>query len=606
MFSRVILLLLIVRSGAVFAANIPPELRTGVAGHAFDHLGNIGNQSEAAVASGANIIYATGLGTWGYQGLPDSIQWKHEQRAAAEYIRGAKRQGIKLALGYICATSIVKLDTFDANWSPEFRAQFKTPPSAWLQQDRDGKALPSWYGGDYRPACMNNPDWRAYERAIVRATLEAGGDGVFFDNPTVHPQGCFCRFCMEKFAVFLSANTNGLSAQAIHLPVAELRELALSRPDDFRRYRSIIARDFFADMRASARGVKRNALITANNSLNSTGVLYSQIRTHGYSIYEMSKAEDFVVVEDQSSQPRALADGRVLEYGPTYKQLHAISHGKPVVAVTIADADYHTAPNLVRLAMAEAAANGASYLSWPTWPEKERARMCAAIRPQAELLRQQQKLLNDTQPRSDAVLFLPMRRWIETDRCRASELAAELTRANVQFAVMSEDDFTESRKSLPSALRAARVFVIESRAVLNERENRALENWQSAGGKLVAADKADWLKQVQLTISKPSLALSAPPTVRAVVRDQAGRTIVHLLNLNVQRLSSFEDKVSPAMNVRVTLRVPHKTVRSVRALTADAGGTSGPLHFTARRDGDCTIIETSLDRLEIATLLVCD
>ena len=30
---------------------------------------------------------------------------------------------------------------------------------------------------------------------------------------------------------------------------------------------------------------------------------------------------------------------------------------------------------LVRLAMAEAAANGASHLWWPTWPEQERQRM---------------------------------------------------------------------------------------------------------------------------------------------------------------------------------------------------------------------------------------
>src|ERR1041385_1228306 len=116
MFTRAILLLLLTHTFAAFGANIPRELRTGVAGHAFDHLGSIGNQSEAAVASGANILYATGLGTWGYQGLPDAIQLKHEQRAAAEYIRGAKRQGVKLVLGYICATSIVKLESFDANW----------------------------------------------------------------------------------------------------------------------------------------------------------------------------------------------------------------------------------------------------------------------------------------------------------------------------------------------------------------------------------------------------------------------------------------------------------------------------------------------------------
>ena len=59
---------------------------------------------------------------------------------------------------------------------------------------------------------------------------------------------------------------------------------------------------------------------------------------YAYDIDEMSKAEDYVVVEDMHSQPRTEANGQTFEYGPTYKLLHAISHGKPIVAVTIANA----------------------------------------------------------------------------------------------------------------------------------------------------------------------------------------------------------------------------------------------------------------------------
>lgn len=47
------------------SAGMPPELRVGVAGHAFDHLGNLGGQAEAAAASGATIICAAGLGGLG-------------------------------------------------------------------------------------------------------------------------------------------------------------------------------------------------------------------------------------------------------------------------------------------------------------------------------------------------------------------------------------------------------------------------------------------------------------------------------------------------------------------------------------------------------------
>ena len=44
--------------------------------------------------------------------------------------------------------------------------------------------------------------------------------------------------------------------------------------------------------------------------------------------------------------------------------------------------------------------------------------MIAAIRPQADLLRANEHLLNDTAARRDVVLFLPFRRWLETGRTR--------------------------------------------------------------------------------------------------------------------------------------------------------------------------------------------
>ena len=466
-------------------AGAPRELRVGVAGHAFDHLGGIGDQAETAAASGANIIYVTGVGGLGYEGLPSAEALATQRQATATYLRNAKGQGIRLAIGYVCATSMVKLETFDKHWSPEFRARFRQPPAAWRQQDRNGNPLPSWYGGDYQPACMNNPDWRAYERFIIHQQLEAGCDGIFFDNPTVHPQGCYCGYCMERFAQFL--DREGLLPAGNPLAVKALRELADQQPAAFMRFRGTIARDFLSAMRAYARSLKSTALVTANNSLNSADVLYSQCRTYGYNIYEMSQAEDLVVVEDMSSQPLTRADGQVVEYGPTYRQLQAISHGKPLVAVTLAGADYHTPPHLMRLAMAEAAAHNASYLSWPTWPEKERQRMISLVRPQADFLRNNANLLNDTRARRDVVLFLPFRNWVVTNQCRTSPLAAELTRANVQFEVICEDDLRPGSgpriltgkfpavtpTALPEALRGTRLLLAASAADFTEERTQA-------------------------------------------------------------------------------------------------------------------------------------
>ncbi len=580
-------------------ADVPRELRVGIAGHAFEHLGGIGDQADAAIASGMTIIYPAGFGQMaGYDGLakPEELKKAHEKFIA--YNRRAKTNGIQLAIAYVCATSIVKLESFDRNWSDTFRAKFSTPLAQWLQQDRDGKPLPSWYGGDYLPACMNNPDWRIYEKNAVRLQLEAGHDGIFFDNPTVHPQGCYCEHCMKKFAKFLRDE-----GQKVELPktntVAFLRQLAVKQPKDFMRFRCTTARDFMAEMRSYARTLKGDALITCNNSLNSPGVFFSQCRDYGYNIYEMSKTEDWITVEDMVSQPRVV-NGNPVEYGHVYELLQSISHGKPLVTCTIADGDYHTAPNLVRLAMAEAAAHRASYLAWPTWPEDQRTRMISTIRPQADFLRRNATLLNDVQPRADVLLFLPFRKWVDATNSWALDAAASLVRSNIQFEAVCEDDFVH-RLSSNSAKKS--VLLLESSADLNPREKEALEKFKKKNGRIIFGDKGNWFSEIQSTLTQPSILLDAPPTVRATVLDQKNKTIVHLLNLNIQRLSSFEDKVTPASNLRIKVRVPFAKVHSVEMLSADVGA-SQQLQFTSRREKGESWVEITIPELKISAMVV--
>ena len=88
--------------------------------------------------------------------------------------------------------------------------------------------------------------------------------------------------------------------------------------------------------------------------------------------------------------------------------------------------------------------------------------------------------------------------------------------------------------------------------------------------------------------------------------DQPDKTIVHLLNLNVQRLSSFQDKVTPATDVRLRIRVPFATVHSVTALTADTEATHEQCQFITTADKGDTIADISVPRVEISTLLVIE
>ncbi len=576
------------------------DLRVGAAGHAFDHLGSIDAQARAAVMSGATIIYGTGFGALGYEGLPATEKIEKTHRATKAYLTEARKNGLQLAIGYVCATSIVKLETFDRNWPKEFRDQFSSSPSEWLQQDREGKALPSWYGGDYRPACMNHPDWRSYEKFIVRQQIEAGFDGIFFDNPTVHPQGCYCRYCMTEFALFLIHEGADVPAPSKN-SLDSLRKLAVSQPKEFLRFRCTIAANFLAEIGSYARTLKKDALVTCNNSLNSPEAFFSQCRIHGYNIFEMSKVEDFVVVEDMANQPRILPNGNVAEYGPVYEMVQAISHGKPLVAVTIADGDYHTPPNLVRLAMAEAAAHNASYLSWPTWPEDQRTRMISGIRPQANLLRQNANLLNETERPADALLFLPFRQYLETADCQPWKIARALSSANVQFEVVCEVDFGSKLKSkiLP-------VLLVEAPGVLLAPETAMVETFKRRGGKVIWTEGENWLAELESMVEKPSIKVEGPATIRVVVRDQPKKRIVHLLNLNVQRLSSFEDKVNPAADIRLQVRVPFASIKSVKALSADPDATQGLVPFKLVRDKKGALLEITIPRLVISTILLIE
>ncbi len=577
------------------------ELSTGIAQHAFDHLGSMADLGGIAAASGSTVIYCNGVGP-GYQTLPKEEELAKERQHSLAYLKQARAQGIRLAIGYVCATSIVKLNEFDTNWTPQFRARFHSPPAQWRQLGKGGQVLVSWYGAPYEAACMNNPDWRTYERFMVQTQLESGCDGIFFDNPTVHPDGCYCPFCMEKLDAFLAAKP-GAARPEQHSREA-LRQWAAGHPAEFLEFRSTIASDFLADMRTYARSIKPHALITCNNSLNSPDVLFSQCRAMGYNINGLSQAEDYVMVEDMGSQARKAADGRIFEYGPTYKVLHAISHEKPIVACTIADADYfHISPHLARLSMAEAAANDATWLLWPAWPENMRKAAAASVRTEADFLRHNAKLLENTEPRCDVLLFLCYRRWLETDHCAAASMAAALGQANIQFAVCSEEKLA---KDIASGYPLSPILLVESLSLLNPWEKQAVENFRLGGGRVVAMDEKDWLGIVRSAITKPAIVLHGPPTLRAVVRDQGVHTIVHLYNLDVQRGAGFEDQVHPARQIGITLRVPFNRVRSIRALTADAETTHGALDFTAQPDGREAVIELTYPQLELSTILVID
>jgi len=142
--------------------------------------------------------------------------------------------------------------------------------------------------------------------------------------------------------------------------------------------------------------------------------------------------------------------------------------------------------------------------------------------------------------------------------------------------------------------------------VFTPRELKAVERFIAGGGAVITAERDDWLAQVEGAIGGPPVVAKGPPTVRGIVRDLNKTTVVHLLNLNVERLSSFEDRVTPATDLRIVCRVPFGKVGSVRAVTADPDATRGELKFAALPSRKTTAVEVTVPRLDIATMLVIE
>jgi hypothetical protein len=202
-------------------------------------------------------------------------------------------------------------------------------------------------------------------------------------------------------------------------------------------------------------------------------------------------------------------------------------------------------------------------------------------------------------PRRDVLLYLPFRQWINRKECAVSKIAAELTRKNVQYGVVGEENFAEQ-------LKKARVVLVEDSGALNASERNQIQEFELSGGRTIFADSQKWLDRAMKAIDKPSLVLQAPKTVRGVVRDTVNGAVVFFYNLNIERVSSFEDRVTPAENLTVSVRVPFKSIKSAKLSSVDEGIASGQVEHSEKEDSEGCIVTVQVPRLDVAQLLIIE
>lgn len=544
--------------------------------HAFDHLDNLDKQAEPAYECGVSVLYATGVGVCGYMGIPPAEQWENIKRDVQKYVQHAKSLGIPVVLGYLCSTSIVGLETFDQNWQPEFKQQFSSPPNSWLQQNVKGEPLLSWYGGDYRPACMNHPEWKKYQKYMVKTSLEIGLDGIFFDNPTVHQEGCYCPYCMEEFLHFLETRGDKIKDTSLNA----LRELALKKPVEFKKFRCTIARNFLSELRNYAREINPKAVITTNNSLNSPEVLFSQCHRYAYNIKEMSKSQDFVVIEDMGSAPHRTSQGTTVECGPVYDLVNSIIGSKPLVAVTIADRDYHTPPNLTNLAIFEAFARNTNYMLWPIWEESQQGKMLQTIRPFMQWLKRNAPPIITSKRRYDILLYFPFEEWSKHEDCKELNIVRKLNQLNILYAVASEDNFkgyfTEANIILASETGFIPPPYSTSITELCRRNNKIF----------IDASRPNFEKELKTCLLHPSIKIQGNEMVRGIIRETSDTVFILLYNLNIERISSYEDNIIPARDISISVRISNPSIGKILLSTPEREQDIADYEITKLGDTD--------------------
>ena len=165
---------------------------------------NAYNDELLAYAKRNHVTTMTLVWSPGFSHEGDEVQWE----ILRQYIPKAHRKGIKIVL-YHSLTNCFWQEVFPR--VPE--------ANEWRQLDHDGSNVPymaATYHGEVSRIlmCVNNRGWRDYFKEKVRLALEAGADGLFFDNLF---SKCFCPVCRQGFA----EHTQRVYGQAYEMPAPE-------------------------------------------------------------------------------------------------------------------------------------------------------------------------------------------------------------------------------------------------------------------------------------------------------------------------------------------------------------------------------------------------
>jgi hypothetical protein len=310
-----------------------PDIPVDVAEHRRAHTTAASRQLAQA---GCNLVFLSM--NWGFPPEEEQPFWGQFRDAARVY----HEQGFRV-IGYVQASNCVARGSFAAR--------------DWYAVTPQGRKIP--YYQNRLMTCWNHRDWTAQVTSRAEHVIEAGGDGVFFDNVWMGATpwllagrpggfaGCACARCAEDFA-----RSSG------HALVTTLREDAASRA--WLDWRAGIVRARLTEWAAAVRALRTDAWVLANNSdimLRDTASMF------GLDPVALAPLQDALLVEN-IAMPRFDRRRRCLAANAlTVKALRATLPDRPVLTVTYERGiGLDGPPPAARLAraLAESAALGAA------------------------------------------------------------------------------------------------------------------------------------------------------------------------------------------------------------------------------------------------------
>jgi hypothetical protein len=295
----------------------------------------VGAQRMAQEA-GCNWAYL--MYDWGFPPEIEHADWEDFKQAVKIY----QAEGIRV-FGYVQSSNCVYQGSY--------------VDKDWYALDPQGKQF-HYYTGRYM-TCWSHPEWREHLRKIVKGIVQAGADGVFFDNPwhgtdPMHflgawmgSAGCYCQRCQAAYREFSGAE----------IPT-RISPSTDKSSQIYLRWRAEQVTQTLAELSEYARSLKPEIFISVNDY---DAVMRPSYLVYGVDLPALAQVQDVVMIED-FALPR-WEGGMLINNALTLRTARALIGDKPLSTIPYDQGigfDDVYPPRRFQQAIAEAAACGSA------------------------------------------------------------------------------------------------------------------------------------------------------------------------------------------------------------------------------------------------------